>query len=233
MSAVTHVAPSLELSLQFYSYWHSGGGRGAGAAADASVERDAHGLPFMGGRALKGLFRDAVNRWVKWGHYKHYSAGAVTALTAESHLVDFLFGKRLNTENQDRRESADGVLRFADATLADDLHAWLCQQGASDPRYIRELYSNVYSTAIDPQTGTAKKHTHRGLEVAAPLQLFTRITLVDLDEKREKQAAALEWPLLLREVAPLIRAVGASRNRGFGRLDISAIDTVVNESAGR
>lgn len=49
----------MKYSLTFYSYWHCGSGLAAGADLDALVVRDADGLPFVPGKTIKGLMRQA------------------------------------------------------------------------------------------------------------------------------------------------------------------------------
>jgi hypothetical protein len=52
---------TLTLKLDILSYWHAGSGRGAAALADAVVVRDDTGLPYLPGRTVKGLVRDAMD----------------------------------------------------------------------------------------------------------------------------------------------------------------------------
>ena len=49
----------MKYSLTFYSYWHCGSGLAAGADMDALVVRDADGLPFVPGKTIKGLVKQA------------------------------------------------------------------------------------------------------------------------------------------------------------------------------
>ena len=50
----------MRYKIEFFSYWHCGSGQTAGADVDELVVRDVSGLPFVPGRTLKGLLREAV-----------------------------------------------------------------------------------------------------------------------------------------------------------------------------
>src|SRR5690606_24392052 len=50
------------IELELLSPWHVSSGRGRGASADLTVVRSSGGLPYLPGRALRGLLREAVVR---------------------------------------------------------------------------------------------------------------------------------------------------------------------------
>lgn len=50
----------IKYQIQFHSYWHCGSGLAAGAGVDALVVKDADGLPFVPGKTIKGLLREAM-----------------------------------------------------------------------------------------------------------------------------------------------------------------------------
>lgn len=51
---------TIEYQIDFFSPWHCGSGLAAGAETDALVIKDKNGLPFIPGRTVKGLVRQAV-----------------------------------------------------------------------------------------------------------------------------------------------------------------------------
>ena len=53
----------LTLTFTLLSYWHAGTGAGRGGDADAVVQRDDDGLPYLPGKSVKGLIRDAVETY--------------------------------------------------------------------------------------------------------------------------------------------------------------------------
>ena len=50
----------LNIKIEFFSPWHCGSGLSAGADADSLVIKDTNGLPYIPGKTIKGLIREAV-----------------------------------------------------------------------------------------------------------------------------------------------------------------------------
>lgn len=50
----------LHYQIQFHTDWHCGSGLAAGADLDALVVKDKEDLPFIPGKTIKGLVREAV-----------------------------------------------------------------------------------------------------------------------------------------------------------------------------
>ena len=48
------------LEIQLLSYWHAGSGFGRGADVDALVLKEGNSLPYLPGRTVKGLLREAM-----------------------------------------------------------------------------------------------------------------------------------------------------------------------------
>lgn len=193
-------AYTLHIGLQ--SYWHAGTGRGLGAAVDAAAYRDSDGLPALPGRHLKGLLRDALEQAQVWRWDGH----------ADGALLHSLFGQRTESA-QAGQVPASGLLRVSDARLPDDLCAWLRQDEQRGQR--AALFRILQSTAVDDSTGSAKDGSLRGIEVVVPLDLQARI------EPLPGVTPPADWAERLREVLPLIPAVGGHRTRGLGRALLS------------
>ena len=51
---------NMDYKIEFFSNWHCGSGLAAGADVDALVIKDKDGLPYVPGRTIKGLLRDAA-----------------------------------------------------------------------------------------------------------------------------------------------------------------------------
>ena len=51
---------TIKYEIEFFSNWHCGSGLAAGADVDALVIKDNNGLPYVPGRTMKGLLRDAA-----------------------------------------------------------------------------------------------------------------------------------------------------------------------------
>ncbi len=210
-----------QLKLDIQSYWHPGTGKGSGSHMDAVVEKDRFGCPFISGRMLKGLLRDAVNRGAHWGIFgtlNHWPP---------NQLVEVLFGSIGFIDNRSRDETTPGLIRIGDAVLKENIRQWLGLNENSE--YRAALFTDIYSTAIKDGTGVAKPRSLRGQEVVIPVTLISSMEilqpqtclnqderLTDLASKASKNAH--QW---IEQALPLIRSVGSNRTRGLGRVKIS------------
>lgn len=184
----------MQLKIEIQSYWHPGTGRGQGSYLDASTHRNAHNLPSLPGRTVKGLVRDAVYRWEQFGGY------------ATPTVTDNLFGPYGATGGTTR----PGLLRFSDAQLPAVEMAAL----VNNDKLVAGLYREHFSTTIDHATGTAQQQALRGIELVIPLTLYAQIDLISNAAQRHLETT---WPSLVKQALPLIQAVGAHRSRGLGR----------------
>lgn len=189
------------LQLEFHDLWHVGSGRGRGAHLDAIVDRDESGLPYVPGRMLKGVLRDAAERLAKWRAVDTETSAALGAL----------FG-RPGDSHAGAGHDMPGVLHASDARLPDDVACWLASSAGT--AYRERLYREHFSTRIDHASGTAADHSLRGIETVVPMTLFAEISIAGA-------AHAARGFDLLREALPLVRALGAHRSRGFGRVSLS------------
>ena len=51
----------INYTIKFHTYWHCGSGLAAGGDADLLVVKDKDGVPFVPGKTIKGLVREAVD----------------------------------------------------------------------------------------------------------------------------------------------------------------------------
>jgi CRISPR/Cas system CSM-associated protein Csm3 (group 7 of RAMP superfamily) len=185
---------SLRLTLDISSYWHAGSGHAGPGDIDAAVVRDLRGLPYLPGRTLKGLFRDAAELWRTWN--------------PESCDPAIMFGSEGGTAAK-----PSGKLHFSDANLPSEFASWA---GSLNPKMrdvLRGLVETVASTKID-QNGIADDHTLRKFEVAIPMTLEASISW---EGGPDDDAIAL-W---LGGIASLVRRLGSHRHRGYGRCTIT------------
>jgi CRISPR/Cas system CSM-associated protein Csm3 (group 7 of RAMP superfamily) len=159
-------------SITFLSDWHAGSGLGAGAKADAIVVKDEHNLPFLPGKTIKGLLKDAIED-IK-GVQPNLINGA---------LVEKLFGR----EKEDKSTQA-GDLFFSNATLPET------EQLEISKELSEFLYRTLSSTTID-ENGVAKDRSLRTMEVTVPLTLEGKIiATVDFSEdERDLLRKAMLW----------------------------------------
>lgn len=185
------------LIIDLHGWWQPGTGVGFAAHLDEVAHRDAQGLPELPGRTVKGLLRDAVRRAGQLGW-------------CDTELATRLFGLR-DTEGDGRTEP--GCLRVGSARLPKAERDWLAGQDGREAR--GELFSEISSTAIDGDTGTAADHSLRGIEVVLPVRLQARIGLIP------GQSAPEGWESALKLALPLVRAVGSGRSRGLGKATLT------------
>ncbi|MFK8016970.1 MAG: RAMP superfamily CRISPR-associated protein [Gammaproteobacteria bacterium] len=199
MSPTNGASSSRTLNIDIRTYWHAGTGRGQGVVLDAVCHRDRDGLPELAGRHIRGLVREAVESAEALGMYGNSSTQNITQT---------LFGSR----SDGTLESISGVLRFSNGVLPlADREALL-----TNPHLIDRLFDKLFSTAINSQTGAALSHSLRGIEVVIPVKLECRIqTIPGVSDVPD------QWSKMLKEALPFVRAVGASRNRGLGRAELT------------
>ncbi len=191
---------SFQLVFDIQSYWRTGVGRAGGLAINDLTHKDPAGLPCLGGRAVKGLVRDAALRAEYWGHLP--SGFTETCLGTDP--------CKQRAERITRYETNPGLLSFGDAVLPSDLRDWLLWRKDLTAFFYRE----IHATAIDHQTGSAMDGSLRGMQVAIPLKLKANVLIVGAgfgDEHKQ----------LLKRCLPLVRGLGMGRNRGLGRCQVT------------
>ena len=144
----------IKYKIQFYTDWHCGSGLAAGADVDALVVKDKDGLPFVPGKTIKGLVREAM---VEMGN-------------AEDSLIDDVFGYFKDKDNMEKSETF-----FKNAELSETEKRAIITNKVS-----KYLYRNIASTAID-ENGIAKEHSLRKMEVVVPCELEGEILNVSED----------------------------------------------------
>lgn len=180
----------IKYKIQFHSYWHCGSGLAAGAGVDALVVKDANGLPFVPGKTIKGLLREAMTELRTW-------EGKET-----DNDQDFLalFGYF----DEDTKEHTAATAFFSNAELKKNE-----QEAIKNEKLQEHLYKAVSSTAIDATKGIAKEHSLRKIEVVVPCELYGEIYDVP-DNIVEELTRAMGF----------IKTMGTNRNRGLGRCTI-------------
>ncbi len=147
----------IEYDINFLSEWHCGAGLSAGADTDALVVKDVNGLPYVPGKTLKGLFREAAE------------CLAEVLYTEQAAAIKSSFGT-----SGDEDDSRKGTIFFGNAEFSPE-----------EGRQIKErnltnfLYGRVYSTKINDESGTAEDGSLRSMETVVPCTLHGYILLDD------------------------------------------------------
>jgi len=155
----------LTYKITFLSDWHCGSGLSGGAEADATVIKDDRNLPYIAGKTIKGLLKEALEDMAE-----------VNQCTKEH--INAIFGVEACDKNDKRAF-------FSNATLSEE------EQNDITPALSDFLYRNIASTQIK-SNGTAKENSLRVMEVCIPITLEGKI--LDIDPKNvELIKKALKW----------------------------------------
>ena len=173
------------------SDWHVGSGLDAGADADLLVLKDENSLPYLSGKTIKGLLKNALLEMSELAHQSDLKD-----------KIDKIFGKEVKKDDK-IIGSVSGNIFFSNAYLNKDEQEEIITNNLS-----KNLYKNIASTAINGK-GVAKKNSLRTMEVCVPVVLYGEIEGEEIDlDLLEK---AFKWT----------RHLGVSRNRGLGRCKIT------------
>ncbi len=196
------------LELELLSDATFGRGDGMAGLVDIEVQHDKYGLPYLGGRSLKGVLGsecdDLVFTLDKMGKGKHWQA-----------VADRLFGQSGATVQ------GQAILRVGPARLPDDLRAAIAwdvdKERLTRAEVLDALTTIRRQTAVDPETGAPRKETLRSIRLILRGTIFTsRLTF--LLEPTDDDLA------LLAATVKALRRAGTGRNRGHGRLQAELLD---------
>lgn len=133
------------IEVTFDAEWLVAGGESSLGTADLAPMKDAEGLPFIPGRSLRGVLREAV---------------CIVDDCVGGSWATELFGERLVAGGP--HHYREGTVRVGNALLVRELAA-----ACSNPDTRRDLYAAVRRTALTADR-VAKRHTLRELEVCIP-----------------------------------------------------------------
>lgn len=145
----------IKYKIEFHTDWHCGSGLAAGADVDALVVKDKDGLPFVPGKTMKGLVREAME--------DKMVLNGVESIDDKSDFVK-AFGFFDDKEQKER-----GNMFFTNAELSKDEQKAIVSNNAT-----RFMYRSISSTAIDNE-GIAVDHSLRKMEVVVPCTLHGEI----------------------------------------------------------
>ncbi len=126
----------IDYCIAFHSYWHCGSGLAAGADTDALVIKDQDGLPFIPGKTMKGLVRQAVEEISDDLNSAVFGqpGGEVSPLfftnatlaeagkIKDNYLKDYLFDALSNTAIDEEGIAKEGSLRRTEVVVPCTLH---------------------------------------------------------------------------------------------------------------
>jgi len=146
----------LTLTLQLKSDATFGRGEGVAGWVDVEVQHDPYGLPFLGGRTLKGILNEECANIL-------YSLGKIGQQDQWRKAAQLLFGNPGSTLGN------RSMLHVGDATLPADLRQAVQQSvesGALTRSQVLESLTAVRrQTAVNAESGAPDEHTLRTMRV--------------------------------------------------------------------
>ena len=190
----------IKYTISLLEYWQVSSGLGIGSAADSECLKDRDGLPYIPGKTLKGLWRDAFLFSGQEENIAQYFGKDVEEKGKVDNKSETQKDQIITLQD---KNSEPGRARWSNATLSSALIHKL-----KDKNELKaQLYTSVTSTAIN-ENGIAKAKSLRTAQVCLPITLLGEIVLPDGED------IAAE---LFIKAAPWLRRMGMGRNRGFGR----------------
>ncbi|HRG22497.1 MAG TPA: RAMP superfamily CRISPR-associated protein [Saprospiraceae bacterium] len=190
----------INYTITFLEYWQVSSGLGIGSAADSECLKDRYGLPYIPGKTLKGLWRDAFLFSGQEKNIAQYFGKDAEEIVKNDKKSENQKDPIIALQN---KNSEPGRARWSNATLSSALIHELKDKNELKAQF----YTSVTSTAIN-ENGIAKAKSLRTAQVCLPITLLGEIVLPD-----GKDNAAD----LFIKAAPWLRRMGMGRNRGFGR----------------
>jgi CRISPR/Cas system CSM-associated protein Csm3 (group 7 of RAMP superfamily) len=184
--------------VKFYSDWHCGSGLAAGADVDALVIKDKNKLPYIPGKTIKGLIKEAVDDLFSF----RKESMKPSDVEDKQKLLNKSFGYIIDKDN-----TRQGLMFFSNANIPSKI-----AQAIVDRKQQEFLYRSVSSTSIE-NNGIAKNHSLRRIETTVPCQLEGSIEGIP-EELKEDITDALKY----------IKRLGMNRNRGLGRCCFTIIE---------
>jgi CRISPR/Cas system CSM-associated protein Csm3 (group 7 of RAMP superfamily) len=190
---------SLIYQIEFFNYWHASSGLTGSTYADLLVNKTREGLPYIPGRTLKGLLREAAE-------ILHVFQ---PELIHTPFIID-VFGEQPIKEDKEKElATKEAKAFFTNAMLSQHLSKEIIKN--SDQSHLFEVLA---STSIDGQKGIAKNGTLRQLEVTVPLTLYAVIEqFPDEPGYQDMMQCCMKW----------VKRMGLNRTRGLGRCQFSLI----------
>jgi CRISPR/Cas system CSM-associated protein Csm3 (group 7 of RAMP superfamily) len=188
---------SLIYQIDFFTYWHASSGLSGSTYADLLVNKTDKNLPFIPGKTLKGLLREAAE-----------SIHELNSELVTADFIDYVFGLSPTKEEMDKEIfTKEANCFFSNAYLSEKLTTSINKESTN------YLYKVISSTKID-KNGIAEDSSLRQLEVTVPLILYAKIEHFPEEDNYLKQFKhCLNW----------VKRMGLNRSRGLGRCHFSIL----------
>lgn len=218
----------IKVKISLKGYWYIGSGQEAGAYADSLMLKTKNRLPYIPGKTLKGIFRNAA---ITAKENNLLSQTAESGLSTLNKLFGTegttITGKCVNAECQTSEQefnkkdfceiTTSGILCFSNAVLPQKDADFIDKQKAQHC-----LFRTIQNTKIDSETGTAADGSLRTTEVCVPLNLIATVNY-DRDEVISLFGSEDSFMEKFKLLCCLIGEIGGKRRRGFGKCTVEVI----------
>ena len=193
------IMKTIHYQIEFFSYWHAGSGLSSNTYSDMLVNKTRDGFPYVPGRTLKGLLREAAE-----------TINILDETLVTTAFISDVFGQAPTQDDLEAEKITREALSFFGSGLLSD---YLRSSISENQKPL--LYNVVSATSIGTD-GVAKESSLRQMEVTIPLVLFARIEGFPEEEGYVTQLAhCFGW----------IKSLGLNRSRGLGRCKFSLLKT--------
>ncbi|MBQ9565166.1 MAG: hypothetical protein IJU98_06215, partial [Synergistaceae bacterium] len=198
----------------FESDWHIGSGAGIPGSVDRQVLRDENGLPFIPGKTLTGVLRDAAE-WIAYIRQDIQKDG-----TDWKGVVSSLFGEQPETHGGNaEKAAAPAKIGISSAELSEDVKNYIISADKK-VNISSGLYMAHPGVKIDPATGRAEKdHFFSTERVRRDCVLYANVSC-DCELFDDKGKPLNDEGELLDEAIKAVRHIGGKRRRGAGECKI-------------
>lgn len=190
------------LEIKLESDTAPGRGDGVAGLVNAEVQHEPSGLPFLGGKTLKGLLAATC------GEILHALVQS-EAIGDWDNVAKTVFGQ------PGSQRASRGKLHVGGAYLPDDLRQAIAEDIVNSKMTREDVLDSITvmrrQTAMDAERGTPLDHTLRTIRVVLRETVFTA-RLDFLTSPIEDEIA------LLTACVQGLRRMGTNRNRGMGRV---------------
>lgn len=192
----------IKYNVKFYGYWHCGSGLSAGSDVDAVVIKDSSGLPFIPGRTIKGLIKEAIEEILfledKWDEYREMFIDVFGNAEDRNYIVDFGLDDKLGKS---------GNSFFSNVEFPENMKFKIKEEKLQNG-----LFVQLSNTAIDNE-GIALENSLRQIEAVVPVVLCGYI--------RNVPEAFVD---LICKSLKMVKRIGLNRSRGLGRCDMYFVE---------
>lgn len=200
------------LKIELLSDTIFSGGEAIVSVSDIDILYDEYKIPFYKGKSIKGNVREVIDIII--GNQKQYD-DEKSKLNNE--IAIKLFGKKFSGSGSEkyRDEQSEGILKFENASIADDarqiLEYLVDRKKISKEELIDSLTDVRYATKINYETGTSQDKSLRSMRV------LNKGTVFYSHIYSEEALSENELGLLLCGVKG-VKHLGTLRSRGKGEV---------------